>query len=156
MAAVNAHRLDDELITDRIRTALKDDPLIPHPAEIALSSRAGTVTLRGTVASLQQRRRAVELARSFAAHGVEDELSVDLRDRWEDNETRGLALQALMSDVAVPAERIEVRVADGWLTLKGEVKHQRDSDGAFAAVSGVPGVGGITNEIKVVTAGIDG
>lgn len=47
-------------------------------------------------------------------------------------------------------------VADGWLTLKGEVKHQLDSDAAFEAVSGLRGIGGITNEIKVISAGIDG
>ena len=61
-----------------------------------------------------------------------------------------------MSNTAVPPDRVEVKVANGWLTLKGEVKHQYDSDAAFEAVSGLPGVGGITNEIRVVTAGIDG
>ena len=40
--------------------------------------------------------------------------------------------------------------------MKGEVKHQYESNAAFEAVSGVPGVGGITNEIRVVTAGLDG
>ncbi|MGZ4267440.1 MAG: BON domain-containing protein [Solirubrobacteraceae bacterium] len=56
----------------------------------------------------------------------------------------------------MPEDRIEVGVVDGWLTLNGEVKHQYESNAAFEAVSGVPGVGGITNEIKVITAGIDG
>jgi osmotically-inducible protein OsmY len=61
-----------------------------------------------------------------------------------------------MSDPEVPDDRIELTVADAWLTLKGEVKHQYESNAAFEAVSGVPGVGGITNKIQVVTAGIDG
>jgi osmotically-inducible protein OsmY len=52
-----------------------------------------------------------------------------------------------------PADKVDVTAADGWLTLKGRVKHQSDSDAAFAAVSGLPGVGGITNRIEVVTAG---
>jgi hypothetical protein len=42
------------------------------------------------------------------------------------------------------------------LTLKGEVKHQYETDAAFDAIYGLPGVGGITNEIKVITAGIAG
>jgi osmotically-inducible protein OsmY len=52
------------------------------------------------------------------------------------------------------AEHVDVTVHDGWLTLKGEVRHQTDSDAAFDAVSRLPGIGGITNEVKVVTAGL--
>ncbi|HEY2161563.1 MAG TPA: BON domain-containing protein, partial [Solirubrobacteraceae bacterium] len=78
------------------------------------------------------------------------------RDRWLDDELRGVALQALMSIGRVPAEWIEATVSDGWLTLKGDVKHQYESDAAFAAVQGLPGLGGITNEIVVITAGVGG
>ena len=56
-----------------------------------------------------------------------------------------------MSD-AVLAEHVGVTVRDGWLTLKGEVKHQTDSDAAFDAVCRLLGVGGITNKITVVAA----
>ena len=142
---------------EEIRAALESDPRIPHPTEIAVSEREGSVTLRGSVGSFQQRRAAVSIAKSVrGVRNVADELSVDLRDHWEDDEIRGAALQALMLNDVVPDDRIDVTVADGWLTLKGVVKHQLESDAAFEAVSGLPGVGGITNEIKVVTAGIDG
>ena len=87
---------------------------------------------------------------------VGDELSVDLRDRTEDDGLRGLALQALMSNGRVPADRIEASVANGWLTLEGEVKHQSQSDAAFDAVRRLPGIGGITNKIVAITAGLDG
>src|ERR1700757_3874381 len=141
---------DENLITDEIRATLERDDRVPHPAEVAVSERHGTVTLRGSVGTPHQRRAIVKIAR--AAPGVlavEDELSLDPRDRWQDNEVRGAALQALMSDDAVPADRIDVAVANGWLTLKGEVKHQYENDAAFESVSALPGVGGITNEIKV-------
>ena len=49
-----------------------------------------------------------------------------------------------------------VAVDNGWLTLKGEVRHQSETDAAFEAVRRLPGVGGITNEVKVISAGIDG
>jgi osmotically-inducible protein OsmY len=143
-------------IIDEIRAELEDNPHIPHPAEIAISEREGDVTLRGSVGSWHQRQAAVQVAKSVrGVRGVEDQLTVDLRDHWDDDVIRGVALQALMSSDDVPADRVDVKVDAGWLTLKGEVKHQFDSDAAFAAVSGVPGVGGITNEIKVITAGID-
>jgi osmotically-inducible protein OsmY len=44
----------------------------------------------------------------------------------------------------------------GEAVAKGEVKHQSENDAAFEAVSRLPGVGGITNEIKVITAGMNG
>ena len=113
--------------------------------------------LRGSVRSFHQRRAAVKIAHSV--HGVltvEDELRVDPRDSWWDNEIRGAALQALISNPEVPGDRIEITVANGWLTLKGEVQHQSETDAAFDTVCRFPAVGGITNEIKVITAGIDG
>ena len=148
---------DDHVIVDEIRVALEQDSRLPHPTEVAVSEQAGTVTLRGSVASPGQRRAAVRIAKAVAGvRHVEDELRVDPRDRFADDQVRGVAIQALMCDSEVPEDRIEVGVVDGWLTLDGEVKHQYESNAAFEAVSGVPGVGGITNEIKVITAGIDG
>jgi osmotically-inducible protein OsmY len=148
---------NDEVIVDEIRARLESDPRIPHPGEVAVSERNGTVRLRGTVRSVHQRRAAVQIAKSTRqVSAVEDELWVDPRDHWPDEEIRGAALRALMSSADVPADRIEVTVADGWLTLKGEVQHQYETDAAFEAVRGLSGVGGITNKITVITAGLDG
>jgi osmotically-inducible protein OsmY len=145
---------DAKLISDEIRARYDRDPRVPHPEEVAVLDREGTVTLRGSVGSFNERRAAVDIAKSVpGVRAVEDELAVDIRDRWDDNEVRGAALQALMSRADVPADMVDVSVHSGWLTLKGQVKHQEESDAAFEAVSGLPGVGGITNEIKVVTAG---
>jgi osmotically-inducible protein OsmY len=145
---------NENLIADAIRATLERDDRVPHPAEVAVSERHGTATLRGSAGTPHQRRAIVKIARAVpGVLTVEDALSLDPRDRWQDNEVRGTALQALMSNDAVPADRIDVTVANGWLTLKGEVKHQYENDAAFESVSALPGVGGITNEIKVITAG---
>jgi osmotically-inducible protein OsmY len=69
---------NDNVITEEIRATLARDERIPHPAEVAVSERHGTVILRGIVRSFHQRRAAVKIARSV--HGVltvEDELWVD-------------------------------------------------------------------------------
>jgi len=148
---------DDQTIVRCVRAARAGDARVDHPAEIAVSCQAGWVALRGTVATPRQRSLAHEIAKSVpGVRCVEVGLRVDLRDRWQDDELRGSALQALIADAAVPADRVDVFVADGWLTLEGEVKSQSASDAAFAAVSDLQGVGGITNTIKVITAGIDG
>jgi osmotically-inducible protein OsmY len=103
------------------------------------------------VSSLRERRVAADLAKSVAeVRGVEDDLSIDPLDRWQDHELRGRALQALIFADDVPDDQIDVGVSAAWITLKGEVKHQSESNAAFEAVTGFPGAGGITNEIKVV------
>jgi osmotically-inducible protein OsmY len=145
----------DKGIAELIQTQYVDDDRLPHPAEIAVSEQRGNVTLRGTVGSIQQLRTAVEIAKAVrGVRRVSNELTLDPRDRWQDGELRGTALQALMTSDRVPADHIDVHVANGWLTLKGEVRRQSDSDAAFEIVSGMGGIGGITNEIKVITAGI--
>ncbi len=145
----------ENTIVREVRDSYVRDERIRHAAEIAVSERQGNVTLRGTLGSLHQIRAAVQIAKAVpGVDAVHNELSLDPQDRWQDGEIRGVALQALMSNDRVPADHIDVHVRDGWLTLTGEVRHQEDSDAAFETASRVTGVGGITNEIKVVTAGV--
>jgi osmotically-inducible protein OsmY len=142
------------VIIEDTRTALERDPRIAHAAEIAVAEREGRLTLRGTVRSIHQRRTAVEIAKSVpGVRAVEDGLRIDPRDHTRDSEIRGAALQAL-SDDGVPAG-VDIAVANGWATLSGEVRHQRESDAAFAAATGIAGLGGITNRITVVSPGAD-
>jgi osmotically-inducible protein OsmY len=69
---------DDPTVTDQIRAALKRDGRLPHPLEIAVSSRAAAVTLRGIVAGMKERRAALEIASSApGVRVVEDELLID-------------------------------------------------------------------------------
>lgn len=145
--------LTNTSIEDEIRDVLVLDPRIPEPAEVAISIDDGYVTLRGTVGSFAQRRAAVRDARSIeGVYEVNDELQVRLLDeaRREDADIRGIALQILMWDIEVPSEMIDVKVENGWITLKGTVSYQFESDAAYDDVASLYGVFGITNEIKVV------
>ena len=70
------------------------------------------MTLRGTVRSFRQRAVAIAIAKSVdGVRAVTDELRIDSRDHWQDEEIRGTALQALMSRVDAPADQIDVTVA---------------------------------------------
>ena len=134
--------VDDKTIIEDIRARYVGDDRIPHPAEIAVSAQHGNVTLRGTVGGVPQLHAAAQIAKSArGVSRVDNELSLDPRDHWDDAELRGTALQALIADDGVPADHIDVYVTNGWLTLKGEVKHQYENDAAFEAVSQLPGVG---------------
>src|SRR5277367_1793544 len=146
--------LTSTTVEDSIRSALDLDPRIPDPVEIAVVAEDGVVTLRGTVGSFRQRRAAVSDARNVDQdYEVHDELKVHLQDEWqrEDAEIRGIALQILGWDVEVPADSVDVKVQDGWITLKGNVSYQFESDAAYDDVAGLYGVYGVTNEIRVST-----
>ena len=137
-----------------VKAALADDSRVDHDKAIAVLARAGVVTLRGTVEKLSQRRAAVEDAHAvIGVREVYDELNLrPLPHDPHDDEIRGMALQSLIRDERVRDTEIDVAVADRWVTLKGEVRHQEETDAAFEDVSKIEGVGGITNAIKVVTA----
>src|SRR3954451_1672854 len=139
-------------IEDDVRAQIADDPRIPYPAEIAVEVVDRLATLRGTVGSLAQQHAAVaDARRTSGIEYVDDWLEVRLldRDRREDAEIRGAALQRLESDSEIPGDAIRVSVKDGWVTLKGDVVFQFQSDEAINRVASLYGVTGITNEIKV-------
>ena len=131
---------------------LEDDPRITDSAEIAVAGDGGIVTLRGTVERFSQRRAAERDARAVdGVYEVINHLKVNLlgADRREDDEIRGAALQQLIWDAEVPSDSIEVNVQDGWVTIKGDVSFQFQTDAAYDDVSKLYGVSGVTNEIKV-------
>ena len=144
--------LTNTAIEDQVLSALALDPRIPDPVEIAVSAETDTVTLRGTVESFGQRRAAAQDARDIdGVVGIDDQLKVSLTgsDRRDDDEIRGIALQTLAWDVEVPSDSIDVKVDDGWVTLKGDASYQFESDAAYDDVASMYGVYGVTNEIRV-------
>ena len=142
-----------ERVRDDVRAQLASDPRLPYPDEIAIDYDGFAVTLRGTVGSFAQLRAAVADARRAA--GVEDvfdELQVRVLDvdRRRDAEIRGAALQRLISDSELADVYLDVSVKDAWVTVKGEVDHQYQSDAAFDRIATLSGITGVTNEIKVI------
>lgn len=139
-------------LTDAVIDYIDRDPRIPDSAEIAVQADDGVVSLRGTVESFSQRRAAGEDANNIdGVYEVDNQLKVNLigADRREDDEIRGAALQALVWDSEVPSDAVDVKVEDGWITLKGDVGYQFQSDAAYDDVASLYGVYGVTNEIKV-------
>jgi len=146
--------LTNTMLEDQVLSAISADPRIHRPQEIAVSAVGETVTLRGTVESFPQRRAAAQDAHNVeGVDRVEDHLKVSLLGDYRrgDDEIRGIALQSLIWDTQIPSESIHVKVEEGWVTLKGDVDYQFQSDAAFEDVASLYGVLGITNAIKVVT-----
>jgi osmotically-inducible protein OsmY len=140
-------------LEDDVIARLEADPRIADSAEIAVAGDGGIVTLRGTVERFSQRLAAERDARGVkGVYEVLNHLKVNLLgiDRREDDEIRGAALQILIWDAEVPSDSLDVSVQDGWVTLKGDVSFQFESDAAYDGVSRLYGVAGVTNEIMVI------
>ena len=144
--------LTDTSMADAVMANLDLDPRIPASLEVAVAADDGIVTLRGTVERFSQRRAAAQDARKVdGVDDVDNQLKVSLTgaDRRDDDEVRGAALQGLIWDVEVPSDFVDVKVDDGWVTLKGNVSYQFESDAAYDDVASMYGVLGVTNEIIV-------
>jgi osmotically-inducible protein OsmY len=145
----------NEHVIAAVRDKLASDPRLPYPDEIAVEAFGGSVALRGTVGSFAQRRAAVHDARrTRGVFDVLDELEVRFLndDRREDAEIRGAVMQRLIWDPDIAADYLDIEVKDGWVTVRGEVDFQYQSDSAFERIERVRGVTGITNKLKVVQA----
>ena len=146
--------LTNVTLADTVASSITLDPRIPHPDEVAVAADGQSVVLRGTVESFAQRHAAEQDAKQV--DGVEDvhnELTVNLLGGWKrgDDEIKGIALQNLAWDVEVPSDSVRLSVDEGWVTLKGEVQYQFESDAAYSDVANLYGVVGVSNDIKVVT-----
>src|ERR1700722_345267 len=140
------------VVEDSVRDSVGLDPRIPDPEQIAISADGGVVTLRGTVGSFSQRRAAEDDALDLeGVSDVNNELQVRLLRGAprEDADIRGIALQILMWDALVPADLINVKVSDGWVTLTGTVSYQFESDAAYDDVADLICLVAVTNDIKV-------
>ena len=145
----------DTPLADAVIVNLDLDPRIPDSLEIAVAEDDGIVTLRGTVESFSQRRAAAQDAKLVdGTFDLDNQLKVNLigANRRDDDEIRGAALQNLVWDVDVPSDFVDVKVNDGWITLKGDVSYQFESDAAYDDVASLYGVFGVTNEIVVSNA----
>jgi osmotically-inducible protein OsmY len=135
-----------------VTAELLSDPKV-NSRTIAVAAEDGTVTLRGTVGSVRQKREARKAAqRVGGVVFVNDELDVRIlgEHRREDAELRGDVLQALMLDAAVPTT-VEATVRDGVVTLSGVATWQYQREEAEFIAGNVMGVAGMWNEIRLAT-----
>src|SRR6478609_7991333 len=140
---------DIDLVAD-VSDELFWDPKVDSAA-IAVTASDGTVTLRGTVGSLREKREARKAARRvFGVVSVDNQLQVRLMgdQRRADAELRGDVLQALMLDSLVP-KTVDAKVEDGFVTLTGTANWQYERDEAEFIASNIVGALDVLDEIEI-------
>ena len=143
-------KTDSELQRD-VLDELKWEPSV-DAAHIGVSVKDGVVTLSGHVSSYAEKFAAERAAkRVLGVRAVANEIDVKLpiSSQRTDEDIAAAAVNALKSNVSVPADKIKVTVSKGWVKLEGEVDWQYQKHAAERGVRYLPGVMGVTNLITV-------
>lgn len=120
--------------------------------DIGVMVQGPVVILVGRVDSYAERQAAEVAAKRVAGvQAVANDLQVVVPAacRREDPELAVAALTALATSHWIPAERIQVAVTDGWVTLSGEVEWKYQKDEAALTVGRLRGVVGLFNDLAV-------
>jgi len=141
----------DEQIQRDVLAELKWDARV-QPNEVGVAVKTGVVTLTGRVDSYAKKWAAEEAAHRVrgvkaVANDIEVRLPID-KERT-DADIAAAAIRAVEWDAFIPAEKLDVTVSKGWVTLKGEVEWQFQKIDAERVVRRLDGVKGVTNLITV-------
>jgi len=121
---------------------------------IGVAAIGGVVTLTGQVPSYADRLAAERVVKQIiGVKGLANDLEVRLPGdaRRTDTELAAAAVKALEWDVQVPHEMIKLRIADGWITLEGQVEWQFQREAAERSVRHLLGVRGVSNQLTLMT-----
>jgi osmotically-inducible protein OsmY len=140
-------RTDTE-IAQAVVSAFRWNTMVPDE-KITVSVSNGWVTLKGEVDWEYQRATAANTIRDLmGVRGVANTISVKPRASAMDVEAKIEA--ALKRSAEVDARRIHVAVADGAVTLSGNVHSWFERDAARRAAWAAPGVKAVEDRITVV------
>jgi osmotically-inducible protein OsmY len=147
--AIHIHT--DEDIRTEVLEELKWDPRV-QSNEIGVAVKDGVVILTGWVDSYLKKVAAEEAAhRVPGIKAVANEIEVRLPAFAErtDADLAAAVVNALRWDAGLPADKIQVTVSQGWVTLRGEVDYYYQKIDAERVVRRLSGVKGVTNLITV-------
>jgi osmotically-inducible protein OsmY len=144
-------KIDDGDIRRKVIAELDWDPSIDASA-VGVAVKDGVVTLSGSIASYWQKKEAERVAKRVAGvKAVAEDLTIKLPGTAErsDADIAQSVVTGLRFNVAVPHDRIQITVENGWVTLEGEVEWQYQKSVAESAIKYLMGVKGVTNSISI-------
>ena len=145
-------KTDDKLKRD-VEEELRWDPDLGE-ADIAVSVKNAVVTLTGFARSYGQKLQAEEDAKRVAGVlGLANDIDVRLPviNRRPDPDIARDAVAALHSELPYTADRVQVVVKEGRVTLEGKVEWHYQRERAESALRRIRGLKSITNLIDVMS-----
>ena len=135
-----------------VRKALEQANM--RSVDIVVDEAANTVHLAGTVKTLAERTRAGEIAAATVGTSgrVVNDLTVEVLEEPANNPDQLLTNaidHALDGDPVLKERDVNVEVASGRVTLRGEVRTSRERTRVEQIVRGVEGVTEVANELQI-------
>jgi osmotically-inducible protein OsmY len=139
---------DRELLV-HVKNALDWEPSVDGSG-VAVAVDDGVVTLRGDVSSYVEKHTAERtVLHVYGVKAVANDLVVRIPHGSERSDTAIAqdSVNALSCNSLVPADRVTVSVANGWVTLNGTLDWYYQIDAAERTVRNVPGVKGVSSAV---------
>jgi len=143
--------MSDKSLRQDIIDELDFEPSI-DATNIGVAAENGIVTLSGHVGSYMEKLKAEELVRHVkGVHGIAQEIEVRYPGdkQTADDEIARRALDIVKWDTTVPADKIQVKVQNGWVSLSGQVDWYYQKAAAETAVRRLHGVKGVNNGLTI-------
>jgi len=143
-------KTDAQLKKD-VSAELEWEPAI-NASQIGVSAKDGVVTLSGHLDTYAQKyatERAVQRVQGVRAVALELDVKLEPGHKRSDSEIAIAAETALKWHSMVPADRIQLKVERGWITLRGEVDWDYQRQNAEKALRPLLGVVGVSNGITL-------
>jgi osmotically-inducible protein OsmY len=141
------HKRSDTEIAAAAEHALRWNTMIPA-AKVRVTVEQGWVQLNGEVEWDYQRQAAFKAVRSLTGVvGVSNEITLGQRTTPADLAQR--IQDALERQALREANRVQVTVADGTVTLQGNVHSSQERDAVQGAAWSAPGVRSVVNQLTL-------
>jgi osmotically-inducible protein OsmY len=119
-----------------------------NAAHIGVVADKGVVTLTGHVGSYLEKsaaERAARKVRGVLAIAEEIKVLLPVETERTDAAIAHAAIDRIAWEASVPADSVQVKVEDGWVTLTGELNWHYQRVTVERVIAGLRGVVGITN-----------
>ena len=143
--------MTDQSLKQTVVDELVWDPRV-NEAHIGVTARDGVVTLTGHVGSYAEKHATEQAAgRVSGVKAIADELEIRYLSAvgHGDEDIAKQALNVLSWDLAVPKDKVKIKIEKGWVTLSGDVDWYYQKNAAESDVRKLLGVMGVSNQIVI-------
>ncbi len=133
--------------------AIRWEPLLKQ-TEIAVEAHDGIITLSGIVGSYMKKLQVVDAVKAITGvKAVVEKIEVrfDTDDEKSDTQIAAEVLNAIKANRDIPADRVQIEVENGHVTLDGVLERNHQRQAAQLSAGSVEGIKVLTNHIEIET-----